>query len=202
MRRWSWNLLKQCDALRVWPRLSRLKMDACIQSKSGSCICLVSVSFMTAGEREREGGRGGLSCIPIWIQSLSLWLSPEQQQGDQLSRCVENCTMMRACHLHTHAHTQAGKWTVYILMHIEVIQSKYSPQKPKLILTGVSLLPCITCSPTNTSVSCEVSHFILWLGVSTEREIFLPSHLFIFGFIEILLSVIKSSRGDNYLPEH
>lgn len=31
------------------PQVSRLKMDARIQSKSGSCMCLVSISPMTGG---------------------------------------------------------------------------------------------------------------------------------------------------------
>ena len=53
-------------------------------------MCLVSITFTHA-------------VMNAW---LSLSLSPEQQQGDQLTRCVENASKMRACHSHALTHTQ------------------------------------------------------------------------------------------------
>lgn len=75
------------------------------QIKNG-CTHSVQIWFLYVSgiHHFHDGGCCSLSCIPVWIQPLSLCLSPEQQQGDQLSRCVENLSMMRACHSHRHTH--------------------------------------------------------------------------------------------------
>ena len=160
-------------------------MDACIQSKSGSCIHQLHDGGAAVCHASRykysrfhcgchlSDGRG-IDFPSAW-KTLQWWEPVTQTETS------------------THTHTHIHRWVNHLYLdtlwgEIETFTDTLMSGKLRV---SSSRLPCITCSPTNASVFSARfrTSVLLWLGVPAPySRKSAPSHLFFFSFLVSLKS--------------